>query len=100
MPPKTEAQKYAKPPITEAVIQIRFAARVSFELLENVAARLRDDYLSKETIINLTTQLDPRAGKLESSKPENVGLKLTANDGSTIVQLQVEFFMISRLAPY
>jgi uncharacterized protein (TIGR04255 family) len=81
-------------------VQFRFGAPVEFRLLQAVAAKLLGRYPAQDTLMNVTAKLDLGAGKKETTQGTPVGMKLTALDGAAIALLNVDYFSISRLAPY
>lgn len=87
---------YAHPPITEAVIEVRFRAPVSRSLVDKVARKFRNTYPRQEQLLQLELKV--------SSTPEAVaqpdGYKLTSEDGADLVLVKPGSISTSRLAPY
>jgi uncharacterized protein (TIGR04255 family) len=88
---------YSKPPIVEAVFEIRFAESLSPRELE----RLRDRFSSNFPKIELQQKIDievTNAGANAKATP--VGFKMTSSNALDIVLMQVNQFGSSRMAPY
>jgi uncharacterized protein (TIGR04255 family) len=88
---------YSKPPIVEAVFEIRFAESLSPRELE----RLRDRFSSNFPKIELQQKIDievTNAGVNAKATP--VGFKMTSSNALDIVLMQVNQFGSSRMAPY
>lgn len=90
---------YARPPIIEAVIELRFAATSSQPVIEAAARRLRDDYLFSDQENVVQFKLEPMAQKAEPSTLW-LGVKLSSMDRTDSVLFRQDAFICSRLAPY
>ena len=90
---------YARAPITEAVIELRFAAEFQQATVEAAGRRLRDDYsyLDQENIIQF--KLDAGAQRAEPLTSW-LGVRLSSFDRTDSVFFRQNTFMCSRLAPY
>jgi hypothetical protein len=90
---------YPRPPITEAVIEIRFDQPVPKELLDKVRARALEKYPLSDEVGSVGLRLEP-AKAAAQVKQEWLGYKLTNVDGTEILMFQSQIFSTSRLAPY
>jgi len=94
-------QPYKQPPITEAVIEIRFAAPIDAPRLAEISSDLRAQYPYEQQVTDLRVQLyfvpqaTPTAGTIE--RP---GHRLSSLDQTQILLLWPENFIVSQLAPY
>jgi uncharacterized protein (TIGR04255 family) len=90
---------YARAPITEAVIELRFATTFSQATVEAAGRRLRGEYahLDQESLVQF--KLEPAIQKAEPSSSWH-GVKLSSSDRADIVFLRQNTFICSRLAPY
>lgn len=88
---------YSKPPIVEAVFELRFAELLSQRELE----RLRDRLSSNLPKIEQQQKIDievTNAGA--NTKVTPIGFKMTSSNALDIVVMQVNQFGSSRMAPY
>lgn len=100
---KLPARAYAKPPITEAVIDATFEGKLPPSLLEKQAHRLARHYPTIEQKYDIEFELAP-VSDAEPPKPvsriEKSGFKLTTSDQVDVVLLSAGGIGTSRLAPY
>jgi uncharacterized protein (TIGR04255 family) len=94
---------YSKPPITEAVIEVRFDTGVQQRLLTKFLQRVAKQYPTAEQTYNISAQI--RIGDRDREpevRPEQKfsGYKLTASDTADVVLLQLDRIATIRLAPY
>lgn len=91
-------QKYKRPPITEAVIEVRLRSPIDADLLDKLLGRLAEEYpLPPQRTVNLNVEFSDTSAKV---KPELSGYRLTALDGAGIVSITPISIATSRLAPY
>ena len=90
---------YDRAPITEAVVEFRFAATFPQTTVEAAGRRLRDEYfyLDQENIVQF--KLEPATQKAEPSGSW-LGVKLSSLDRADSVFFRHDTFICSRLAPY
>lgn len=94
-------QPYKQPPITEAVIEIRFAAPIDASRLAEISSDLRAQYPYEQQVTDVRVQLylvpqaTPTAGTIE--RP---GHRLSSLDQTQILLLWPENFIVSQLTPY
>lgn len=95
---------YARPPITEAVIEIRMNNIVDQDALKKIAGKLNKNYYpdKKENIeINFSLAFNPKDGKQESSvQPKQTGYRLASVDQTEIAIIAPQVLTIAQLAPY
>lgn len=95
-------QRYRKPPITEAVIDLRFADRLDPPTLERAAADFRR-YYSAQAVMNAALGWAPPSGAVSPPVAEmkvDNGQRLSASDQTELVLLLPMSFTESQLAPY
>lgn len=97
-------QPYKKPPITEAVIEIRFGdPPIDAADLDKASTRFAASYPFKQAVKNLDVAVGVPA-RLEDRPTaevrERVGHRLLSNDPSEILLLWPFAFVVSQLAPY
>lgn len=90
---------YEAPPITEAVIEIRFADRLSFRELQALSRKLARDY-PKETVEAVRSANINFAAKEVSFVDEAQQIRRSTNEQVDIAMLKPDAFSFSRLAPY
>lgn len=91
--------RYARPPITEAVIELRFSKPCEKSVVEKAGGYLRSDYsyLDNENIVQF--RFEPAAQKSDVAKTW-AGVKLSSLDRTDNVFYRQTTFVCSRLAPY
>lgn len=89
-------ERYAKAPITEAVIELRTEGPVPLEQLRKAEARIRKRYGKSEKL----TEFKVTVGDPPQHSLSPAGFKLTSADGSFIVQTRTSALSLSSLAPY
>ena len=92
--------QYIRPPITEAVIEIRLEDSLSEKVVENIHNRLKINYESSEGISSIGIIFDHRKKKFTKMPDEFLGYKLTSKDQSDVVLIKPNAMVCSRLAPY
>ena len=95
-----KSPQYKRPPITEAVIEIRLEDSLSKKVVEKIRSRLKKNYESSEKISYIEVMLDPRKKELKKIPEEFEGYKLTSKDQTDVVQIRPNAMACSRLAPY
>jgi uncharacterized protein (TIGR04255 family) len=93
-----ESRHYARPPITEAVIELRFEGVLSARDME----RVRDRFKSRYTTIEQIQMLEVMFGEAGTAAPKLVaaGFKMTDKNAVNILMLKPVSFGTIRLAPY
>jgi uncharacterized protein (TIGR04255 family) len=94
-------QRYKRPPITEAVIEIRFTAAIDGKEVEKISLDLVAAYPHSEQIqtFGLEMQFGPQRPEAQV-RPARIGVKRTTLDADQTVLLWPESFVFSQLAPY
>lgn len=91
-------------PITEAVVDFRVAPRDGLRVadFEPLVAMLAPDYTKKGPLIELHASVQVESGQAPQtdSTLAEVGVRLHSADDRYVLQLQLEGFSLSRLAPY
>jgi uncharacterized protein (TIGR04255 family) len=91
-------QKYKRPPITEAVVEVRMSSAVSQEVLEKVQKRLLVEYPAPpQRTFNMQVEVGEDTSKVIQ---EPLGYKLTSRDASDVVSISTQAIASSRLPPY
>jgi uncharacterized protein (TIGR04255 family) len=90
---------YKRAPITEAVIELRFAQSFAQETVEAAAKRLAPEYFYQEpeTAMNLTIDASTQKTTGQTSW---LGVKLSSLDRADVLIFRTTSFICSRLAPY
>jgi uncharacterized protein (TIGR04255 family) len=98
------ATRYEKAPIAEAVIDIRAAVGpgVSVESFDHLVEQLADRFPSVAPIQNFQMGVEQEAGQEAKVRTEQalVGRRLQTLDASRVLQLKLDGFTYSWLAPY
>lgn len=99
---KTTAKQrnYKKPPITEAVLEVRFNESISEVALEKLAFKQKSTFTIQK-LESAGIRLSSDGKKPEALDRRLEGYKLIENiDSANIIQFKPKVFSISRLAPY
>lgn len=92
------AHEYARPPITEAVVEFRLFAPLENDLIRKIGQAFDAHYPRSEEIQEIEVQLGP-AGAL-TRRSGFIGVKRTNFDANEIVTIKPESLNIAQLAPY
>lgn len=96
-----QAQRYNKPPITEAVISILFEDRMGESELVDLQKALSRHYVHSQPIKNLHVKLRVGGGPDPDINQEHeVGSRLSSLDLTELLVLFPKSFTISQLPPY
>jgi len=97
-------ERYKSAPITEAVIQIRYAEPAEADLLAEAGADLKAFYPSQHPLVNydVTVGLPPPnvRGEAVTQVNQATGHRLSSTDQAEILLLWPLTFVVSQLAPY
>lgn len=96
-------QPYKEPPITEAVIELRFAAPLEMGEVEKVSAVLKSFYPVHQPVRGVGVHLNVppgREGATTAQPIETHGHKLSTEDQTQIAVVWPAQFIFSQLAPY
>ncbi len=99
MPPSN----YVRPPITEAVIELRFGEAASEENLAKFARAVDRVYPNSETGFQVTVRVETsKDGRAPQVTPDQKfdGYKLTGQDASDVILVKTTAISTVRLAPY
>jgi uncharacterized protein (TIGR04255 family) len=94
-------QPYKTPPITEAVIEVRFAETLDLTELDKGARQLSSVYSHQDDVRNLgfAVGMSP-LGPPQATINEQQGRRLTSDDLTQIAILWPANFVVAQLAPY
>ena len=96
-------QPYRQPPITEAVIELRFATPVSAARIAEISGAFESLYPFEQRIPDLQVQLNlpstPQVGA-RAETVETLAHKRSSLDQTEILLLRPQNFVVSQLAPY
>src|SRR6266581_5349617 len=95
--PMVDRVQYRKPPIIEAVIELKFDEGLSERDLARLKERFGRNFPAAEEVRNFEVQLVDRAAARQLGL---VGYKLTAKSAVDVVLIQQQGLTTSRLAPY
>lgn len=90
---------YAKAPITEAVIELRFARPIDLEVAKKAAQRVRPEYAFEDPEEEVHIQFDATTRKTQFQQVWS-GVKLSSLDRADLSMFRTNSFVCSRLAPY
>jgi uncharacterized protein (TIGR04255 family) len=96
-------QPYKQPPITEAVIELRFATPIKASDIAEASADFGTLYPQQQPITDLQVQLNLPSGQqaITTAHPiETHGRRLSTADQTQIVLIWPATFVFSQLAPY
>lgn len=95
-------QPYKRPPITEAVIGVQFAAPVPADNLRKVSGRFKASYPGEQEVKTLGVQVVNLAGGRPpvTNVQETVGHRRASNDATEIILFMPDTLIVSQLAPY
>jgi uncharacterized protein (TIGR04255 family) len=100
-------QRYRKPPITEAVIELRFAEAASDRDLEEANRAFRSDYAREDRVanveeieVNMKSEYPGGPPKPNFGSKVQVGYKRSNPDSTEILLFYPRSIVISQLAPY
>jgi uncharacterized protein (TIGR04255 family) len=96
-------QPYKRPPITEAIIEIRFATAIDADAIAKTGAAYRQLYPSEQIAKNVNVAVDV-AGR-ENDPPraqinEETGHRRSSADLTELILIWPFTFVVSQLAPY
>jgi uncharacterized protein (TIGR04255 family) len=91
------SQRYNRPPIIEAVIDLGFEGNLSDRELERLRGRFKAKYPSIEERKNI--QIEVRADQIITN-PISAGFKMAAENASDLILINPNSFGSVRLAPY
>lgn len=95
---------YARPPITEAVVEVRFSDLLNVSDIEKINTNLKNSYeidttvASYEMRFDLPPNLEQKATAGIAS--QSTGKRLTSQDQTEILIIWPNAFIVSQLAPY
>jgi uncharacterized protein (TIGR04255 family) len=92
-----ERQQYPKPPLIEAVLELRFEQNMSERELTRLKDRLQRAFPAADELRNFQAKLEDQGAVQMTGL---AGYKLTAKNGTDVVMLQPNALVTSRLAPY
>jgi uncharacterized protein (TIGR04255 family) len=90
---------YRRPPITEAVVELRLGDQIDIDQVDRIKDRLADDYpISPQTIQNISLIAGP--GNQNRTQVEFGAYKLLSADATNAAVISRQHITNSRLAPY
>jgi uncharacterized protein (TIGR04255 family) len=90
---------YKRPPITEAVIELRFARPFPEDVVAHATRILKGEYFYEDPDKGANIKIDAATGKSEY-EPAWSGERLSSADRADIAIFRTTAFVASRLAPY
>lgn len=91
--------EYKRPPITEAVIEIRLEQPLSQTEVEKLHQRFREDYAFSENFAAYGLEVDA-AARRANLEEQSSGYKLSSSDRADVLLVTSAHMSCSRLAPY
>jgi uncharacterized protein (TIGR04255 family) len=90
---------YRRPPITEAVVELRLADPIDVDHVEKIKDRLTEDYpVLPQVMQNISFTAVP--GGQNSTQIEFGGYRLSSADATDVAVIGRQHITASRLAPY
>jgi uncharacterized protein (TIGR04255 family) len=95
-------RRLARAPIREAIIDIRISPNVEISTLRALGERLKADFPTAKEIRMRSFGFEALENQFRTSATDQgvVGLRMDSKDSLYVVQLKVDGFILSRLAPY
>jgi uncharacterized protein (TIGR04255 family) len=94
-------QPYKRPPITEAVIEIRFANPLPSSEIDKAIRQLASVYSHQESVRTFNFAVGaPPGGEPQAATVINTGQRLSSDDLTQMVLLWPASFAVAQLAPY
>jgi uncharacterized protein (TIGR04255 family) len=90
---------YKRPPITEAVIEIRLDQPLPRTEVEKLLQRFRSEYAFSEDFVTYEVSVDPAARRADFEE-QSSGYKLSSADRADVLLVTSAHMSCSRLAPY
>jgi uncharacterized protein (TIGR04255 family) len=91
--------QYKRPPITEAVIEFRFAHSSAEDICQRAANNTGKEYFYREIDKSANFKIDVATGKTQTQQV-STGVKLSSIDRTDVIIFRTASFVASRLAPY
>jgi uncharacterized protein (TIGR04255 family) len=95
----TPDQPYARPPVIEAAIELRYADLLDGATVDKAVARLKRDFPKAEQLSSVALRIDADQGAGNASV-RTEGFKLTAPLGTDILMAQMNGLTVVRQPPY
>jgi uncharacterized protein (TIGR04255 family) len=90
---------YRRPPITEAVLELRLAAPIARDQVEKIKDRLEEEYpLPPQMMQNISFTAGP--GDQHGTQVDFAGYRLSSADATNVAIIGPQHITASRLAPY
>jgi uncharacterized protein (TIGR04255 family) len=95
-------QPYKRPPITEAVIGVQFAAPIAADELRKISIRYNHSYPGEQQVKNIGVHVTNFPGRKPSvtNVQETIGYRRATDDATEIVLFTPNMLIVSQLAPY
>src|SRR6266853_6429686 len=91
-------QRYKRPPITEAVIEIRIEQPISREVIDRLHKNFLDEYPAPpQQALLWNVEIGEAAAKVQQ---QFQAYKLSSGDGADVLTIGMTLIASSRLAPY
>ena len=90
--------RYKRPPITEAVVEVRIATSIAMATVGRVRDRLKEYYPLEGQLRATNVEIGETTARVLGEQLQ--GYRLTAADGASIVSVTTQSVSTSRLPPY
>jgi uncharacterized protein (TIGR04255 family) len=90
---------YARPPITEAMLDVRFATEMGEKKLQTIVKRLKKSYPNSQPLQTFNINIDTSGGRV-GLQQEVHGFRLANDDQTDVVVVMPNGITVARLAPY
>jgi uncharacterized protein (TIGR04255 family) len=91
--------QYKRPPITEAVIELRLNQPLPSTEVQKLLQRFRSEYAFSEDFVTYEVRVDPAARSAEFEE-QSSGYKLASHDRADVLLVTSAHMTCARLAPY
>jgi len=92
--------QYKRPPITEAVIEIRLQDSLPTKEVDKIHTKLNKNYEFSDKISGIEILFDANRKDFQKKSGEFEGYKLMSKDRTDVAQIKTNAMVCSRLAPY
>ena len=91
---------YKRPPITEAVIEIRFVQPVKVDREHSIIKKFRSEYGDCQEFTSYDVKFDITGSNITQDTTPHLGFRFSSADMTELVILSESSFAVSQLAPY
>jgi uncharacterized protein (TIGR04255 family) len=95
-------RRYSRSPITEALIdiQVQLSQEVGLDALAQLGSSIQSEYQKRDNLLILQGQVIAGASVGATASQSHIGYSFSSTDEKQILQVRLDGFTFSRLAPY